>query len=236
MARRLFFVPEVRNGSAELRGDDAKHLTRVLRVEPGHTYEISDGQALYVAEVDEAHKSLVSFRVVEKHPIPEERCPVTLCLALIKFDHFEWALEKAAELGASVIQPFWCDRSEQGLEKAAGKRSERWEKILLESSQQCRRPVLPKLEPAVRFEQALKALATHRYFADEDRAGTPFQPVVSDSLAVMIGPEGGWTDRERTAAQAAGWESTSLGPRILRAETAAAACLAIAANAILRAE
>jgi 16S rRNA (uracil1498-N3)-methyltransferase len=217
-----------------LRGDEAHHLTRVLRVEVGHTYEISDGEWLYLAQVDAAHKSLVSFEVKEKHAIPPERCSVTLCLALFKFDAFEWALEKAAELGANVIQPFWCDRSEHGLEKAAPKRAERWQKILLEASQQCRRPLLPRLEPSVKFEQALQAASAHCYFCDEERSGAPFEPVIDDSLALMIGPEGGWTDRERTAAKAAGWQSVSLGPRILRAETAAAAGLAIAANAILK--
>jgi 16S rRNA (uracil1498-N3)-methyltransferase len=166
MARRLFFVPEVRSGFAELRGEDAKHLTRVLRVERGEVYQISDNRGLYLAEVDAAHKELVSFRVVEKLPVREPRAEIVLCAALIKFDHFEWMVEKATELGVTRIVPVIATRTEKGLERAAAKRIERWRKVALEASQQSRRPRLPEILPPVSFEEALDIQAQARFFAD----------------------------------------------------------------------
>ena len=200
-------------------------MSKVLRVERGQTYEISDNQRRYLAEVEAAHKDLVSFRILEPLDSPLETCRVTLAMALVKFDRFEFVLEKATELGVHTVQPFWCDRTEQGLEKAAGKRLERWRKIVLESAQQCRRTFLPVVAEPVAFAAALRWEAEARYFLDEASAGGVFAPVAPASAVLMVGPEGGWTDRER--ALAAAWTSASLGPRILRAETAAMAALAV---------
>src|ERR1700691_1492693 len=101
--RRRFFVDEVRNGQAEISGDDARHLTRVLRVEPGQRYEISDNRNVYLAEIETARKEHVVFRTMEKLPAPAPSPSLVLCAALIKFDRFEWMLEKATELGVSEI-------------------------------------------------------------------------------------------------------------------------------------
>ena len=86
MARRLFFIPAIHHGHAELRGEEARHLSKVLRVERGQIYEISDNTQRYLAEVDAAHKELVSFRVLEKLDTPSDPCYLTLALALVKFD------------------------------------------------------------------------------------------------------------------------------------------------------
>lgn len=225
MARRLFFVPEVHSGFAELRGDDAKHLTRVLRVERGEVYQISDNRGLYLAEVDAAHKELVSFRVVEKLAVPDPKAEITLCAALIKFDHFEWMVEKATELGVARIVPVIATRTEKGLDRATEKRIDRWRRIALEASQQSRRPRLPEIAPATPLVEALEAPAEARLFADED-GGVPLLEALTPgtaSAAILIGPEGGWTSAEREAA--AGWTQVSLGPNVLRAETAAIAAL-----------
>src|SRR5580658_9971425 len=90
--RRRFFVDQVRNGRAEIAGDDARHLTRVLRVEPGQRYEISDNRSVYLAEIETARKEHVVFRTLEKLPAPEPAPKLILCAALIKFDHFEWMI------------------------------------------------------------------------------------------------------------------------------------------------
>jgi 16S rRNA (uracil1498-N3)-methyltransferase len=224
MARRLFFVPEVHSGRAELRGEDAKHLTRVLRVERGQVYQISDNRSLYLAEVDAAHKQQVSFRVVEKLETPAPRGDITLCVALIKFDHFEWMIEKATELGVARIVPFVADRSEKGLDRAAHKRVERWRKIALESSQQCRRPFLPEVADPISFDDAVKTEAGCRFFADEE-GGSKIACSNGERAAVLIGPEGGWTNRERELASS--WTHVTLGDNILRTETAAIAASAI---------
>src|SRR5438309_3894910 len=103
--RRRFFVEQVRNGHAEISGDDARHLTRVLRVEAGQRYEISDNRNVYLAEIETARKEHVVFRTLEKLPSAAPDPQLILCAALIKFDHFEWMIEKATELGVSRIVP-----------------------------------------------------------------------------------------------------------------------------------
>src|SRR5438105_9930962 len=99
--RRRFFVDEVRNGHAEISGDEARHLTRVLRVEVGQRYEISDNRNVYLAEIETAHKESVLFRTLEKLPAAPLSARFELYVALIKFDRFEWIVEKATELGVT---------------------------------------------------------------------------------------------------------------------------------------
>src|SRR5579875_1971290 len=105
MARRRFFVSEVRRGSAELTDADAEHLVRVLRVEAGQVFEVSDNRNVYVAEIESARKSSVLFRILEELPSPAVSVHISLCAALIKFERFEWLLEKATELGVAAVQP-----------------------------------------------------------------------------------------------------------------------------------
>ena len=232
MARRRFFVDHFHNQQAELRGEEAHHLTQVLRVEAGQKYEVSDNNLVFLAEVEMARKDRVVFRTLEQIPANVPPVHISLLLALIKFDHFELVLEKATELGVGEITPLIANRSERGIEHAVEKRSLRWKRILLEASQQSRRTHLPVLHGAVRVRQAVETPATHRLFLDEDRTGLPIlrhiaEPGVEDSVALMVGPEGGWVDAERELATAAGWKPVSLGPLILRAETAAIASLAV---------
>jgi 16S rRNA (uracil1498-N3)-methyltransferase len=230
MARRRFFVDEVHNHRAELNGEGARHLSHVLRVEIGQKYEISDNTHVYLAEVEMARKERIVFRTLEKLPFAEPLVHVTLLASLIKFDHFEMILEKATELGVAVIVPVEATRSERGLERAVEKRLARWRRIVLESSQQSRRARLPEVTAPVEFSEAVNQQGGARLFLDEERTGTPIPAALSHKPAtasLLVGPEGGWTDPERTAANAAGWTSASLGPQILRAETAAIAAMAI---------
>ena len=229
MARRLFFVSEVHSGRAELRGEEAKHLSRVLRVEAGHIYEISDNEQKYLAKVSEAHKEAVRFEILEKLPTEREPQQIHLYAAIIKFEHFEWGIEKATELGVDKIIPVHSARSENGLDRAVAKRLERWRRIALESSQQSRRTFLPELTGVVRFKDALAQGQGQRIFLDENREASPLAKLRTEQspISLLIGPEGGWTDDERAAATAAQWAPASLGPRILRAETAWLASLAI---------
>ncbi len=230
MARRRFFVDEVHNHRAELNGEEARHLSHVLRVEAGQKYEISDNTHVYLAEIETARKERIVFRTLEKLPSTEPLVHVTLLASLIKFDHFETILEKATELGVSVIVPVEAIRSERGLERAVEKRLTRWRRIVLESSQQSRRAKLPEVTAPVEFAEAVKQESSVRLFLDEARTGIPILKALAHkpaTVAMLVGPEGGWTDAERTAANTAGWTSASLGPQILRAETAAIAALAI---------
>jgi 16S rRNA (uracil1498-N3)-methyltransferase len=228
--RRRFFVDEVRNGRAEISGDDARHLTRVLRVEAGQKFEISDNRNVYLAEIETARKEHVIFRTLEKMILPAPAPNLILLAAIFKFDHFEWMIEKATELGVTRMVPVVATRSERGLERAAQKRLERWRRIALEASQQARRAFLPEIDEPVAFDDALPFQATYRVALDEDpevpRLIAPLADA-ADSIAIFIGPEGGWTEEERGEFTAAGWTRASLGPLILRAETAAIAALAI---------
>jgi 16S rRNA (uracil1498-N3)-methyltransferase len=236
LARRRFFVDSIRGGTAELRGDEARHLTRVLRVEPGQRFEISDNQQAYLAEITEARGERVVFQVIESLPPVASPVSITLCVSLIKFDRFEWIVEKATELGVDRLLPVEAARSEKGLFDASRKRSDRWARIARESSQQSRRVRAPEILPAVRFEHCLQQPAAHRYFLDESVAPPLLREIPaerSDSAALLIGPEGGWTDSERQLAVAAAWQPVSLGPLVLRAETAACAALAVVVNAWL---
>jgi 16S rRNA (uracil1498-N3)-methyltransferase len=145
-------------------------------------------------------------------------------------------IEKATELGVTSVQFVRAERSDKGLDKAAEKRIERWRRIALEASQQSRRLRIPELYEAVRFKEALRARAASRLFLDEDRTGRRMIEALSpelESVALLVGPEGGWPEHERTAAREAGWTSVSLGDHVLRAETAAIAGLAVV-NAVLR--
>ncbi len=230
--RRRFFVDEVRNGHAEIAGEDAKHLTRVLRVETGQRYEISDNRNVYLAEIETARKEQVVFRTLEKLEPPAPGPRIVLCAALIKFDHFEWMIEKATELGVSEIVPVATARSEHGLERAAEKRIERWRRIALEASQQSRRAFLPEIAEPMKLIDALETEASHRVVFDEAGGEAVALPAEFDSLAILIGPEGGWTDEERSLFTTSPviWTRASLGSLILRAETAALAALAIAGS------
>jgi 16S rRNA (uracil1498-N3)-methyltransferase len=232
MARRRFFVDAVKSGRAQITGPDAHHLTRVLRVEPGQQFEISDNQSVYLAEVESARKDLVSFAVREKVPEAEPLVNTTILASLVRFERFEWMLEKATELGVARVVPVEAERSERGLERAAGKRLPRWNRIVREASEQSRRARLPVIGAAVGLAGALKIESPYRYVLEEAEAPPllavlPAQRVHGQEVAMLVGPEGGWTDRERDQIAGAGWCAVSLGPLILRAETAAIAALAI---------
>jgi 16S rRNA (uracil1498-N3)-methyltransferase len=134
MARRRFLVERIRDNAAEVRGEDARHLARVLRAEAGQQYEVSDGAGVYLAEIAAVEKERVIFRVIEALDTPQAPVRLTLCPALIKFDRFEWLVEKATELGVAGIVPVDAARSETGLSEAARKRAARWRRIAHESS------------------------------------------------------------------------------------------------------
>jgi 16S rRNA (uracil1498-N3)-methyltransferase len=241
LARRRFFVDAVRGGVAELVGDGARHLTRVLRVAPGQRCEISDGRAAWLAEIAEARGPRVVFHVIEPVETPELAVRITLCAALIKFDRLEWMIEKTTELGVERIQPVETARSEKGLLEASVKRAERWARIAREAAEQSRRLRAPEILPAARLEACL-ALGGGAQYRLEEGAAPPLarllaQPAEAGSqVRLLVGPEGGWTAEERQAAACAGWLPASLGPGVLRAETAAIAAVAVVAsvNARLR--
>jgi 16S rRNA (uracil1498-N3)-methyltransferase len=229
--RRRFFIEQFSGQRAVMEGEAAHHLGRVLRAQAGQLYELSDGTRVWLGRIENVSRDSVEFSLVEEIPAHHPPLRTTLLLSVVKFDSFEWALEKATELGVSRIVPLAAARSEKALLAAAAKRAERWRKLLLEASQQSRRVQLPILDSIARPEAAFIA---HKQglcvFLSEAPDAKPLREVVrsqqAKSAVLAIGPEGGWTDAELGAARAAQFEDASLGKLILRTETAVVASLA----------
>jgi 16S rRNA (uracil1498-N3)-methyltransferase len=237
MARRRFFVDQVVDGQAEMSGDDAHHLARVLRVLTGQKFEITDSRSVWLATVTEVRKSVVRFSVDEELESGGGLPEVTLYLALIKFDRFEWAVEKATELGVTRIVPVDAARTEQGLLQGATKRVERWRRLAKEASEQSRRLRAPQIDDPLKFAVAVRQPANHRIWLDE-KPGAPalvraLHLQAGDVTAFAVGPEGGWSDPERSQFAEQGWTGASLGSSVLRAETAVCAALAVFAQLAL---
>jgi 16S rRNA (uracil1498-N3)-methyltransferase len=229
--RRRFFVEKFDGQRARVSGDRAHHLGVVLRAQAGQLYELSDGLRVYLGRIEKVARDVVEFALLEELPAQEPRLHVVLLLSVVKFDAFEWAIEKATELGVAEIMPLAAARSEKALVAAAEKRSERWRKIVLEAAQQSRRVKLPVLQPVARPEAAFAAREDRLGIFLSERAEAPvLHTVLSNRVAskaiLAIGPEGGWTDAERDAALKASFHEASLGRLILRTETAVIAALA----------
>ena len=238
--RRRFFVDRFDADSATLSGDAAEHLGRVLRAEPGQLCELSDGNSVWLGRIERVALSKrggnrVEFSLVEHIPAREPWLHLHLLMSIVKFDRFEWCLEKATELGVTEIVPLAAARTDKPLVAVAGKRHARWEKIVFESAQQSRRlrpPVLRGERSAVRPANAFaQSQATLKILFSERCEAKSLREVLrgakGSSVALAIGPEGGWTDDEITSARSAGFIETSLGENILRTETAVLAALAI---------
>ena len=214
-----------------MEDDAAHHLGRVLRAQTGQLYELSDGEHVWLSRIDKVGGDRVEFALLEELPAHQPSLNLTLLLSVVKFDMFEWAIEKATELGVATIVPLAAARSEKALLFVAAKRTERWKKILLEASQQSRRvrvPVLAELvKPEIVFvshQNGLRVMLSERPDAPSLRKLLEGQRQTKATLA--IGPEGGWTDAEFEAARSSGFQEASLGKLILRTETAAVAALA----------
>ncbi|MDP9338707.1 MAG: 16S rRNA (uracil(1498)-N(3))-methyltransferase [Acidobacteriota bacterium] len=229
--RRRFFVEQFDEQRAVVQGDKARHLGVVLRAQAGQLYELSDGVRVRLGRVESVERDRVEFALLEELPANEPELQTTLLLSVVKFDSFEWAIEKATELGVTAIVPLAAARSEKGLLAAAVKRSERWQKIILEAAQQSRRVRLPVLEPATKPEVAFLNLKGRLGIFLSERAAAPplreaLETVTAAEAVLAVGPEGGWTDLEVESAVKAGFREASLGKLILRTETAVVAALA----------
>jgi 16S rRNA (uracil1498-N3)-methyltransferase len=230
--RRRFFIQQFTNNSATMQGEAAHHLGRVLRAQPGQLYELTDGNRVHLAQIENVTRDQIDFALIEELPAYPPAIDTTLLLAIVKFDALEWAIEKATELGVTTIVPLAAARSEKALLAAANKRAERWQKILLEASQQSRRLRIPTLQPLTQPTQAfsVQGEATKIMLSEQPEAQSlrnVLNATACKSAAILaIGPEGGWTEPEFAAATAANFHQASLGKQILRTETAVIAALA----------
>ena len=214
-----------------MEGEAALHLGRVLRAQTGQLYELSDGERVWLGRIESVGRDRVQFTLVEELPAVQPNLDITLVLSLVKFDAFEWAIEKATELGVSTIVPLAAERSEKALVAAAAKRAERWKKILLEASQQSRRVRVPTLQSLRLLDEAFSGDSRGARLCLSERAEAPslktaLSTVKTLSVTLAIGPEGGWTDRELEVVRQNRFSEVSMGRLILRTETAVIAALA----------
>jgi 16S rRNA (uracil1498-N3)-methyltransferase len=230
--RRRFFVEQFTGQSAAIEGETAHHLGRVLRAQVGQLYELSDGVAVWLGRIESVARDRIQFALLEEIPAHPPAVDIVLLLSVVKFDAFEWAIEKATELGVGMIVPVAASRSEKALLAASGKRVGRWEKIVVEASQQSRRVRVPAISSPLRLREAFnEAYPLGAKVILSERSNAPalrdvLSAVTVSQATLAIGPEGGWTDEELTSAGAAGFRETSLGKLILRTETAVVASLA----------
>ena len=244
MTRRRWIAEHWDEVTATLVGAQAEHMARVLRAQPGMEADVVAGGHVYHAKVAAVAAHEVRFNL-ESELEADPALPVTLVMAVYKFDHMEWAIEKATELGVAAIAPVMARRTEKHLAQAAAKRAERWRRIAHEAAQQSRRCDVPMIQEPIALSAHVRAAAenpdgvTRIVLAEQERT-TTLRNALEESIAaaeaemprleIAIGPEGGWAPEEEALFDASGWRAVSLGPRILRAETAAFAALAVVAS------
>jgi 16S rRNA (uracil1498-N3)-methyltransferase len=230
MTRRRWIADEVSGTHAALTGNHAEHLTRVLRARIGEEFEISIGARVHRGRITGIEKSRVEFELGDE--IPAKAIPhVTVVLSIFKFDRLEWAIEKCTELGAARIVPVIAHRTEANLASAASKRQERWQRIVLQASEQSRRALPPEISSPTKLKEAVALLGNTRIVLAESEQTLTLKDALQSSssdLVLAFGPEGGWTEVEINLFREAGWMSASLGSTILRVETAVIAALAVA--------
>ncbi|HEX6495877.1 MAG TPA: RsmE family RNA methyltransferase [Acidobacteriaceae bacterium] len=239
MTRRRWIADTWNEATAALHGDQAQHLGRVLRAQPGMEFDVVAGGRAWLARIASIDRNSVHFTLLQELETAAG-LPVTLLLSIFKFDRMEWAIEKAVELGSSRIVPVLADRTEKHLAQAAAKRVERWRRLALEAAKQSRRNDLPEIAEPTRLSAILGAGASAAdrplcILLSETEEDQPLlrvlqenaAPAAASGIMLAIGPEGGWTPSEIALFTSAGWHSATLGPRILRVETAVIAALAI---------
>lgn len=213
-----------KSASVELDAGQANYLGNVLRLKEGDAVLVFDGvSGEWLARIAEAGRKRMTLAVDERTREPETIPDVWLAFAPVKRAQTDWLVEKATELGAARLIPVMTRRT-----IAERVRLDRLEAIAIEAAEQCGRTVLPQISDPIALKSLVEREPSRRlYFADE-RGGEPaasaFQP---GPTLILTGPEGGFADEERSVIRAAPSSvSISLGPRILRAETAALAALA----------
>jgi len=205
-------------------GDEFHHSVRVVRVRAGEEVELFDraGQAARGTVVSLDPQSAV---IEAGEPLPSRESPlaVDLAMAIIQLEKFELVLQKATELGVRSIVPLETDRIELRRERYSGK-PERWNKIVFEAVKQSGRTAIPRLEPPTPFAEAMARPGAKVVFDADEQPGTLEPPA---AVTLFVGPEGGWSEEELRIAREAGCVFQRLGPRRLRAETAAIAAVTV---------
>jgi 16S rRNA (uracil1498-N3)-methyltransferase len=238
VTRRRWIADTWDEATASIAGDQATHLVRVLRAQPGMEFDVVAGGHVWHGVVAGIVDDIVRFNLIAE-VAADPALPVTLLLSVFKFDRMEWAIEKATELGAERIVPVLARRSEKHLAQAAAGRAERWRRVALEASKQARRSDVLHIDEPLPLKAAVKLgeQGVRLVLAEQERSTTLYHALrealdaardQAPAIRLAVGPEGGWTAEEEALFDAENWKAVSLGPRILRAETAAMAAMAVA--------
>jgi len=209
--------PSFNGNQVQIGGEEHRHLV-VARAEKNELVEIFDGKGhVWIVHVDSVGKRETLARLKESRQVMRDSTEIIIAQAIIRAGAFELALEKAVEIGVTRIVPFAAARSNI----VSGNRNDRWQRIVIEAAKQSKRYYLPVLDHPVTFGQVLTMPATSKIMFAERASGPLKSALAGSPVLYLIGPEGGWTDSELTAAREHGFHLVSLGPTILRAETAA---------------
>lgn len=225
MADRYYCNQPIQGDLATLEGQEAQHLGKVMRANPGDRVVLFDNSGdQFEAEVKEVRRQQVLLTVLSRDSVCRELPePVTLYTALPKGDRQRWLIEKTVESGVSRFVPIITTRS---VVKPNPKTIERLERTVIEASKQCGRNRLMQITPPQTWPNVLAEAQDITRLIAHPTNSQQLPPTPKAPLAIAIGPEGGFTDDEVQQALDAGWQPVSLGPRILRIETAALALIA----------
>lgn len=214
--------------------DAAHHLTRVLRLRAGADLRVFDGHGReFHATLLQAGRKGGRLRIAEAcEAVSESPLQITLAQGISRGDRMDLVVQKATELGVHRISPVMTERSVVRLdEQRRQRRSDHWRRIMINACEQCGRATLPRLDEAAQFDNWLASLdgpsARLVLHPGARRRVSAAEKPADGKLLVVIGPEGGFSSRERSVLEDRGFVAVSLGPRILRTETAALAALAV---------
>lgn len=221
MSHRFFVDTPIDADRARLTGAEAHHLLHVMRAKLGDEVMLFDGSGReFAARVDRLGRADVQLAVISARAVSREAAgKMVIGVALPKGDRQRWLIEKLTELGVSQVVPLRTERSQVHPDERARRKLRRF---VIEASKQCRRNRLMEIGPTAPFSAFLETAPRHalRWLADPSGHPTAATPPPHEGTCVAIGPEGGFVADELRAAREAGWHIVSLGPRILRIETA----------------
>lgn len=227
-----FFIDGTADGRAYIAGADALHIAKALRMRPGEALTLCDGKGTdFDGVLETVTDRQVTVRISASRPSQAEpTLAVTLYQGLPKGDKMDWIIQKAVELGVTAVVPVATRRSVARLEEKTDKKQERWQRIAAEAAGQCGRGMLPSVERPLSWSQALSRLSGEPALVFYEGGGRPLRELVTPStrrLSVFVGPEGGFDPEEIDAIRRQGGGVATLGPRILRCETAPLAALTL---------
>ena len=229
--RRFFYDPVIQDKDEEVLivGPEAHHIRNVLRMQVGDNAELFDARGTVVSgEITRISSKEVVFQVLSRQDASKAGVPLTLAQAVLKGKKMDLLVQKATELGVHIFVPVisrYCESPGK-----IGQQLERWQRIMLEACKQCHRPIPLQICAPVALKELPLPEEGHKIMPWENEAGTHFSALDlgnGQPVLVLIGPEGGFHPAEVAYAKEAGFTTVSLGPRILRAETAALAVVVL---------